>query len=127
MLIEKTRTILGLLAMGLLVACTTPPPGPDPDPAPGALAISVTKLPPGVPAAIHVTGPNGYAQDIAQSQTLANLAPGDYTVTATSVPSGGITYLPSAGVQVAVVAPRATTPVTISYTGVTFRLGIEEV
>lgn len=127
MLIEKTRNLLGLLAMGLLVACTTPPPGPDPEPGPGALAISITKLPAGVPAAIHITGPNGYAQDIAQTQTLANLAPGEYTVTAISVLSGGMTYLPSAGVQVAVVAPRATTPITISYTGVTFRLGIEEV
>lgn len=129
MLIEKTRTILGLLATGLLVACTTPPPGPDPDPdpAPGALAISVSKLPAGVPAAIRVTGPNGYAHDVAQSQTLANLTPGEYTVTATSVPGSGITYLPSAGVQVAVIASRATTPVDISYTGVSFGLGIQEV
>lgn len=127
MLIVKMRNLLGLLALGLIAACTTPPPGPDPDPAPGALAITVGNLPAGVPAAVRVTGPSGYAQDVTGSQTLTNLAPGEYTVTANSVLSGGLAYMPSAGLQVAVVAPRATTQISISYTGVAFGLGLEEV
>ena len=84
MLIEKTRTILGVLAVGLLVACTTPQPEPEPppgpNPVPGALAVTVANLPPGLPAAIRVTGPGGYSQDITQSQTLSGLAPGEYTL-----------------------------------------------
>ncbi|MCC6070358.1 PQQ-dependent sugar dehydrogenase [Massilia sp. GCM10020059] len=127
MLIERTRNLFGLLVLGLLVACKTPPPGPDPDPAPGALAVTVIDLPAGLPAAVRVTGPGGYVQDLAQSQTLVNLAPGEYTVTANAVPGSGLTYLPSAGVQLAVVAPRATAHASISYTGVTFRLGIQQV
>ncbi|MFZ3288012.1 MAG: PQQ-dependent sugar dehydrogenase [Telluria sp.] len=131
MLIEKTRTILGMLAVGLLVACTTPKPEPEPppgpNPVPGALAVTVANLPPGLPAAIRITGPGAYSQDITQSQTLSGLAPGEYTVSASSLASGALTYFPSAGEQGVLVASGANTPVTVSYTGVPFTLGIQEV
>ena len=125
MLIEKVRAILGMLAMGLLVACTTPPPAPPPTT--GALEITVTRLPAGVPAAIRVLGPGGYTHDLTGSQTLPDLVPGNYTVSAASVASGGLTWLPSAGTQVAVVTAGATTRVALSYTGVPIALGIEEI
>lgn len=123
MLIENTRTILAGLAVGLLVACTTPPPSP----APGGLVVTVANLPPGVPAAIRVSGPGAYSQDITQSQTLSGLVPGDYTISATSLARGALTYFPSAGVQGAIVASGANTPVTVGYTGVPFTLGIQEI
>lgn len=123
MLIENTRTILGVLAMTLLVGCATRPP---PDTTPGGLVVTVANLPPGLPAAIRVTGPSAYSQDITQSQTLSGLPPGDYTISANSLTSGTLTYFPNAGVQGAVVAPGANTPVTVSYTGVPFKLGLQE-
>lgn len=123
MLIEHTRTILVMLAMALLAACATPPP----DTTPGNLVVTIANLPPGLPAAIRVTGPGAYSQDITQSQTLSGLAPGDYAVSASSVASGALTYFPSAGVQGVVVPPGANTPVTVSYTGVPFTLGIQQV
>lgn len=127
MLIKNLRPILGAIMMGLLMACTTPPPDPDPDPTPGSLTVTVANLSPGVPAAIRITGPNGYVQNITGTQTLTGLAPGSYTVTASSVGRGGLTYFPNAGVQDEVVPPGGNAQVAISYTGVPFALGIETV
>jgi glucose/arabinose dehydrogenase len=112
-----------MLALGLLVACTTPPPAPEPTT--GVLEITVANLPAGVPAAIRVTGPGGYLRDLSGSQALTDLVPGIYTVSAASVASGGLTYLPSAGLQNVVVAAGAIKRVSLSYTGVQFGLGLE--
>lgn len=131
MLTEHTRTILGMLALSLLMACSTPRPGPDPGPGPtpgpGDLAIVVSNLPPGVPAAIQVTGPNAYSAFVSQSQILSGLTPGDYSVSAGSLTSGSLTYFPHAGLQRAQVVSGATTALNVSYTGMPFGLGVEEV
>lgn len=121
MSIINARTMLGI-TIGLLVACTTPR-----DRAPGALDITVANLPPGVPAAIRVTGPGAYSQLVNYSQALTGLQPGDYTVSATSLTSGSLTYFPSAGVQGVLLASGASTPLTVSYTGMPFKLVISEV
>ena len=125
MITQRTRLILGLLAMSLLAACRTPQ--PEPDPTPGTLAINVSNLPVGVPAPIRVTGPQNYAREVAASQTLAGLAPGEYQVSAASVSSGGLTWFPSAGLQAPTVAPGAAASVSVSYTGVPFAIGLEAV
>ncbi|HWJ94590.1 MAG TPA: glucose dehydrogenase, partial [Telluria sp.] len=48
----------------------------------GTLAVVISNLPSTVNATVRVTGPNNFAQDLTQSQTIANLATGTYTVTA---------------------------------------------
>lgn len=125
MMLEKTRTIIGVVAMGLLVACTTP--RPDPDPATGALLVTVTQLPPGLPAALRVTGPGSYARDLGASATLSGLAPGSYTISAGSLAHGKLSYFPNAGTQGVTVVAGATAAVSVAYTGMPFALGIEEV
>lgn len=125
MITQRTRLILGLLAFSLLTACRTPQ--PNPDPTPGSLTITVSNLPAGVPAPIRVTGPQNYTREVAASQTLAGLVPGEYQVSAASVSSGGLTWFPSAGLQAPTVAPGAAASVGVSYTGMPFGLGLQAV
>lgn len=58
----------------------------------GALNVTVSGLPGGAAAAIVVTGPGGFSQNLTGSQTLSGLTPGGYTVSGSSVVSGGSTY-----------------------------------
>jgi hypothetical protein len=82
----------------------------------GALILNVAGLPPATSAAIHVSGPGGYARDVTQSTTLNGLAAGPYTVTAASVTPAGTTYNPSPGSQIANVSAAGTTSANVSYT-----------
>jgi hypothetical protein len=81
-----------------------------------SLTVNVAGLPPGASAAIHVSGPNGYAADLTGTATLSGLDPGPYTVTAQSVSPGGTTYNPSPGSQIANVASGAGASATVGYT-----------
>ena len=125
MRIEHLRTILLLFVAMLigmaLLACgggggspgvtgAVPPPAST-----GSLAVSASGLPAGVNPALRVAGPNNYLQDLTQSQTLANLAPGSYNVSASPVTSGGVTYQPAPASQAATVTAGATTAATVSY------------
>jgi hypothetical protein len=80
------------------------------------LIVNVAGLPPATPAAVHVSGPAGYAQDVTGSTTLNGLAAGSYTVTAQSVTPAGTTYNPSPGSQIATVSAAGTTSANVSYT-----------
>jgi hypothetical protein len=82
----------------------------------GTLIINVAGLPPATSAAVHVSGPAGYAQDVTESTTLDALAAGTYTVTAQSVTPAGTTYNPSPGSQIATVSTAGTTSANVSYT-----------
>jgi len=82
----------------------------------GTLAINVAGLPPATAAAVHVSGPGGFAQDLTESTTLNGLPAGPYTVTAQSVSPGGTTYNPSPGSQIATVQTGSTTSASVSYT-----------
>jgi glucose/arabinose dehydrogenase len=130
MLIDYARVFVLSIVMALTAACgggggnagsVTPLPST------GSLALTVANLPPGVNAAVRVTGPGNFAQDLAQSQTLANLAPGTYTVTAANVIGGSVTYAPAAPSQTVTVTAGATAPVTVGYATVALALGIREV
>ena len=125
MRIEHLRTILLLFVAMLigmaLLACgggggspgvtgAVPPPAST-----GSLAVSASGLPAGVNPALRVAGPDNYLQDLTQSQTLANLAPGSYNVSASPVTSGGVTYQPAPASQAATVTAGATTAATVSY------------
>src|SRR5689334_11321264 len=82
----------------------------------GTLILNVAGLPPATSAAVHVSGPGGYVQDVTESTTLNRLAPGPYTVTAQSVTPAGTTYNPSPGSQIANVSAGGTTSANVSYT-----------
>jgi hypothetical protein len=83
------RLLPALLA--LVAACGGDPSGPSV----GSLAVAVSGLPDGTAAAVTVTGPRGYSHEVAESETLAGLMPGAYTVAAAVVSSGGFAYRPA--------------------------------
>jgi len=82
----------------------------------GALAVAVTGLPAGNGTPVTVTGPTGFSRTLAGTTTLTDLAPGSYSVVATSVVLGGITFDPSpANQQITVTASLVAAPATVAY------------
>jgi hypothetical protein len=81
----------------------------------GSLAVTVAGLPTGVNAAVTVTGSGGVNQQLTATETLLDLRPGEYTVSAASVSSGGITYAPGPEQQTATVVAGATVEVAVTY------------
>lgn len=84
-------------------------------PSVGSLQVSITGLPSGVPAAVVVTGPDGFRLPLTGSQLLLNLVPGRYQVAAASVTSDGVTYAPDRALQTVDVVAGATTTVGVRY------------
>lgn len=131
MLTDRVRILVFSFLTALLAACgggggnsggTAPPPA-----ATGSLAITVANLPAGVAGALRVTGPGNYAQDLTQTRTLSNLAAGSYTVAASNVIAGPVTYVPGIPSQNVTVAAGATASATVSYTTVPLALALTEV
>ena len=91
----------------------------------GALTVTVTGLPGGVNAAVVVTGPSSYSQNVTATTTLTDLAPGSYTVTANTAANGSTTY---GGTPVTqnVNVPVSVTPATasVAYSVMTGSLGV---
>jgi len=58
-------TLRNAAVLCLLAACGGDPIGP----VVGSLELSISGLPTGTPAEIHVTGPGGFARDVAASAT----------------------------------------------------------
>jgi len=83
--------------------------------APGGLNLTVSGLPGGVNAAVTITGPGGYSVSETGSAALANLAPGNYTVTATSVSGAGGTYDPSPSSQSVAVSSNSSASGAVNY------------
>ena len=100
MLIEKVRTILGMLAR----ACWWPAPRcrrPAPIPPPARWRSRSPSSRAGLPAAIRVPARRATPRTSPGARPYRPL-PGDYTVTAERVPtSGALTCFPSAGTQIA--------------------------
>ncbi|NNG16906.1 MAG: hypothetical protein HKM89_10535 [Gemmatimonadales bacterium] len=124
-LARSHRTWRGLIAaFGVLIAAC----GGGEElagPVSGSLAVTVNGLVAGMNAAITVTGPGGYSQALSGSQTLPDLAPGQYTVAATDVTSGTGTYSPSLASQsVSVVAGDSPAAVTVAYALATGSLAV---
>jgi hypothetical protein len=81
------------------------------------LTVNVAGLPPGVAAAISVSGPGGYDQPVTATTTLSGLAPGVYSVTAESVAPAGAQYDPSSPATQAVnLVAAANGSASVSYT-----------
>jgi predicted small lipoprotein YifL len=88
----------------------------------GELAVTVSGLPPGIAAAVTVTGPNSFSSAVTGTRSLTGLSPGTYTVAATNVVTGGATYAPSIGRPTVDVVAGGTAAVTVSYTAVVANL-----
>jgi hypothetical protein len=89
--------------------------GPSSPSAGGSLRVTILGLPSGAAATVSVSGPGGFAQSITGTQTLSQLAPGTYTVTATDVTSGTAQYSPSPPSQtVAISSTQASATVVYS-------------
>ncbi len=97
-------------------------------PGSGRLAITITGLPPAVPASVTVAGPNGFQFVTGSSRTLAALDPGSYTITASDVTSGGSRYAPAPAAQTVLVMSGAlatATPIAYSVTSAALDLGLQ--
>lgn len=81
----------------------------------GGLAVTIGSLPSGTAAFVQVTGPGNYIANISKSQTLENIEPGDYTITAQPVVSGTSTWIPSPAVQTVTVSNDATAAASVNY------------
>ncbi|WP_373377106.1 sorbosone dehydrogenase family protein [Cupriavidus nantongensis] len=81
----------------------------------GSLTLSISGLPSGTSAAIIVLGPGQFRQAVTQSATLSNLPPGSYTVTATSVLTGGSLRKPQPPSQTVAVAAGAVALASVAY------------
>lgn len=95
----------------LLAACTTGDNGPTP----GTLNVTVSGLPEGVAAAVNVSGPGGFSRTLSASQTLTELTPGSYTVSADEVTDGSDTYAATVSGSPATVPEGGTASVNVSY------------
>ncbi len=82
----------------------------------GNLTVTIAGLPAGTDAAVTVTGPDGYSQQLTATQTLSGLVRGSYTVTAVDVTSGSTKYTASPATRTISVPAAGTASVTVSYT-----------
>jgi poly(3-hydroxybutyrate) depolymerase len=79
----------------------------------GSLTVTISGSP--TSALVLVSGPAGFAQLLGSSQTLSGLAPGAYTVAATSTSSSGYTYTAAPATQTIVVVVGSTVTANIAY------------
>jgi hypothetical protein len=84
-------------------------------PTTGALTITLSGLPGSTPAAVAVSGPNGFSQVVTATSTLGGLAPGSYAIAAANVSAGGTTYLPTPTSQSASVTAGSTAEASVTY------------
>ena len=135
MLVDRARKfLLSLLPMlFLLAACgggggnPGSIPAPDPGTTTGALQVNINALPAGTNAAVRVTGPNNFTQDLTGSQTLNGLVPGSYTVAASIVTVGSGTYTPTPATQNVTVTAGATASATVAYGAGALTLALSQV
>ena len=85
------------------------------DPSRGDLQITVAGLPTDVDAEVTVSGPNGYSRTLTGSETLGNLRPGNYTVTAQSAENATAVFNGSPSSQVLSVEADQTSHANVTY------------
>src|SRR3954465_12324911 len=82
---KRLLTLLTLLTTGALAACSADPPPPDPPPSGATLDVSVTELPAGAAARMHLTGP-GTDVRLDGPRRFDNVVPGRYALDVEPVP-----------------------------------------
>lgn len=91
----------------------------------GHIALTLSGVPVGTTPAVTVTGPGGYSQVASTSVLLSGLVPGNYSLTATSLVAGGITYQPTPASQtVTVPVSLVPVPAGISWAATTGSLAV---
>jgi glucose/arabinose dehydrogenase len=93
----------------------------------GSLQVVITALPAGANGAVRVTGPNNFAQDLTSTQTLSNLAPGSYSVSAANATLGSATFTPTPATQSVVVSAGATATATVTYASSALTLALSDI
>jgi glucose/arabinose dehydrogenase len=96
-------------------------------PAAGSLTVTISGLPTDLDAAVTVTGPGGFNQQVTSTRTLASLPPGTYTITASAVPGNLATHNPSPATQNVTVTSGATASGTVTYTASALTLSVQQV
>lgn len=97
-------------------------------PSSGSLAVAVSGLPPGLDAAVAVSGPGGFSQSVPATQTMADLSPGTYAIAAASVLSGSSAYAPQPATQAVAVGAGASANASVVYASAgALRLTLQEV
>lgn len=81
----------------------------------GSLTVMINGLSAGVNAAVQVTGPSGYNQQVTATQTLVALTPGSYTITASPVASNLTTNNPDPATQSVSVTVGTTATGSVTY------------
>ncbi|MGH7559844.1 MAG: M66 family metalloprotease [Gemmatimonadales bacterium] len=115
---RRTRTLVaGAVVLAACGGGDGPPTSVEP-PTTGALTVTVSGLPAGVTAGIVVTGPDGFSQAVQESMTITGLSPGGYTVTASDVTNGGVTYTANPPSQAKTVSSSVTGAVLVAYNAV---------
>ena len=104
----RVRVVLALL----FTACGG---GSSTGPSTGSLALDVSGLPTGASGNVTVVGPGGFSRRVEQTETLAALAAGSYTVTAASVAAGEAVYLPTPPSQSVSVSGGETAGAEVAY------------
>jgi hypothetical protein len=105
----------------ILAACSGEPSAPRE----GRLGLTITGLPGGVAAAVTLSGPNGFTNTVAASGVVAALAPGSYTIAATSVVGNGFRFTGSPATQTVVVPADDEATASVTYAASTSRLTVE--
>lgn len=82
---------------------------------PGALQVTITGLDTDVDADVTVTGPGGFTAQLTESDTLSDLVPGTYSVSATSVQDGDQTFTATVSDPEVEVQEGATATTTVTY------------
>lgn len=85
-------------------------------PTTNSLTVIVSGLTGGVPASVTVAGPGGYSATVQSTQTLVAVPAGTYTITASSVKNGCVTFAPDPLSQLVTVNPGASPSATVHYT-----------
>jgi hypothetical protein len=82
---------------------------------PGALEVTIDGLGAGVDGDVTVTGPGGFTAQLTATDTLNDLVPGTYSITAASVQDGGQTYTATVVPDEVEVPEGATASTTVTY------------
>lgn len=82
------------------------------------LTVNVNGLPAGVSGNVSVTSLLGFSRLLTATQSLTGLPLGTYTVTASNIVSGGVTYTPSPATQTALVVLGSSVATTVTYAAV---------
>ncbi|HEX6944416.1 MAG TPA: hypothetical protein VF128_15920, partial [Gemmatimonadaceae bacterium] len=93
----RRHTVLALGAALFLLAGLAGCGDSPSEPLRGSLAVEISGVPAGTLVAVTVTGPagTGFSRVVTASETLSDLVPGTYTLTANALTRDGVRYSPS--------------------------------